>query len=144
MGIRLKIEGADTIELDEHNMGTFKYLTDTPDDSNARSSDVYATMHLTGKIITALESGFEVDDTQKIAEWSLVRAEQADCYRKVTVEIVSASKVVRKYHFTHGFIVDYDEEYGVTEGEGTFRLIVRQKKDLFNKVTIEGGFEAPV
>ena len=140
MGIRLLIEGIDTITLDEHSIKTCKFMTDTPDDSNARSTDVVSTIHLTGKILTAVD-GLPIDDTQKIAKWSLVRAEVADSYRKITVEVVVASKVVRKYTLPHGFLVDYDERYGDTEGTGEFSLTVRQKKDLFDKTEIEGGYE---
>ena len=98
MGIRLTIEGAETISLDEHSIETCKFLTDTPDDSNARSTDVVNTMILTGRILTAVD-GDAADDTMKIAKWSVVRAESSDSYRKATVEIVSANQIVRKVHF---------------------------------------------
>ena len=39
MGIRLTIEGAETISLDEHSIQSCKFITDTPDDSNARSTE---------------------------------------------------------------------------------------------------------
>ena len=139
MGIRLKIEGADTIMLDEHSIQKCVFMTDTPDDSNARSTDVVTTIRLTGKILTAVD-GLPVDDTQKIAKWSMVRAENADSYRVVTVEVIYADQIVRKYTLPQAFIVDYDEAYGDTEGVGEFKLTVRQKKDLFDKTTIDGGF----
>ena len=44
MGIRLTIEGAETISLDEHSIKSCKFLTDTPDDSDARSTDVVNTL----------------------------------------------------------------------------------------------------
>ena len=140
MGIRLLIEGADTIRLDEHSIQKCRFMTDTPDDSNARSTDVVNTIQLTGKILTAVD-GLPVDDTMKIAKWSLVRAENADSYRKVSVETVYANQVVRKFILPHAFVVDYDERYGDTEGVGEFTLTVRQKKDLFDKCEIEGGYE---
>ena len=55
MGIRLTIEGAETISLDEHSIKSYKFLTDTPDDSDARSTDVVNTLELTGKILTAVD-----------------------------------------------------------------------------------------
>ena len=139
MGIRLKIEGKDNIQLDEHNLQRCVFMTDTPDDSNARSTDVVNTILLTGKILTAID-GMSADDTQKIAEWSLVRAEEADSYRRVTVENIYADQVVRKYILPNAFVVDYEEIYGDTEGVGTFKLTVRQKKDLFDYTEIHGGF----
>ena len=138
MGIRLTIEGAESISLDEHSIQTCKFITDTPDDSNARSTDVVNTMILTGRILTAVD-GDAADDTMKIAKWSVVRAESADSYRKATVEIVSANQIVRKVHFPNAFVVDYQERYGDTEGIGEFTLMIRQKKDKFELTTIDGG-----
>ena len=140
MALRLLIEGVDTINLGEHNIETCVFMTDTPDDSNARSTDVVNTLKITGKILTAVD-GAMADDTQKIAEWSLVRAESADSYRRVTVEMFYANQIVRKVHFPHAFVVDYEERYGDTEGVGQFVLTVRQKKDKFEATTIEGGYD---
>ncbi len=139
MGIRLTIKGAESISLDEHSIETCKFITDTPDDSNARSTDVVNTMILTGRILTAVD-GDAADDTMKIAKWSVVRAESSDSYRKATVEIVSANQIVRKVHFPNAFVVDYQERYGDTEGIGEFTLVIRQKKDKFELTTIDGGY----
>lgn len=139
MGIRLTIEGAETITLNEHSIETCNFITDTPDDSDARSTDVVNTMELRGRILTAVD-GEIADDTMKIAKWSLVRAENADSYRKATVEVVAANQIVRKVHFPNAFLVDYEEHYGDGEGVGTFRLVIRQKKDKFEFTTIDGGY----
>ena len=69
-------------------------------------------------------------------------AEKADCYRKVSVEVISADQVIRKITFPNAFVVDYKEKFGDTEGVGTFKLAVRQKKDKLSAVTIEGGYSA--
>ena len=139
MGIVLKIDGAESIQLTEYNIQKVRFLTDTPDDSDARSTDVVNTIVVSGRILTDIGvSG--VDDTQKIAKWSLVRAEDADSYRKVTVEVIYANQVVRQYILPQAFVVDYDERFGDTEGVGEFILTVRQKKDLFAETTIEGGY----
>ncbi len=139
MGIRVKIEGVETIELDEHSVKTCVFSTDTPDDSNARSTDVANTVVLTGKILTAVD-GEAADDTMKIAKWSCVRAEVADSYRKFTVQIIAANQVVRQVHFPNAFVVDYKENYGHEEGTGTFELVVRQKKGKFDLTEISGRF----
>ena len=111
MGIRLNIKGeTDTIVLDEHSIIAARFYTDTPDDSNARSTDVVNTMKIDGKILTPV-GGVAADDTLKIAKWSKVRAEVADSYREVILEVVVADKVVRKITFPHAFVVDYDEHY---------------------------------
>ncbi|MBZ0314282.1 membrane-associated protease 1 [Clostridium butyricum] len=141
MGFKVKIEGAETIDLSIESVETVKFSTDTPKDTNARSKDVGTTMVITGKILTAVD-GDPFDSTRKIGTWSLVPAEKADCYRKVTVDVISADQVIRKITYPNAFVVDYREHYGDTEGIGTFELIVRQKKDKLNMVTIEGGYSA--
>ena len=141
MGFRVKIEGAETIDLSIESVETVKYATDTPQDTNARSKDVGSTMVIRGKILTAVD-GDPFDSTRKMGTWSLVPAEKADCYRKITVEVISADQVIRKITYPNGFVVDYKENFGDTEGVGTFELVVRQKKDKLSLVTIEGGYSA--
>lgn len=141
MGLRVKIKGADEISLDEHSILDASFMTDTPDDSNARSTDVVNTVRVHGKILTPVD-GDPADDTMKIAKWSLVRAEVADSYREFTLEVVVAGQVVRKVHLPNAFVVDYTETYADKEGTGTFDLTVRQKKDRFDLTEIEGGYEA--
>ncbi|BBK76085.1 MULTISPECIES: hypothetical protein [Clostridium] len=141
MGFKVKIEGAETIDLSIESVETVKFTTDTPKDTNARSKDVGTTMVITGKILTAVD-GDPFDSTRKMGTWSLVPAEKADCYRKVTVDVISADQVIRKITYPNAFVVDYREHYGDTEGIGTFELVVRQKKDKLNMVTIEGGYSA--
>ena len=76
----------------------------------------------------------------KLGLWSLVPAEKADCYRKATLEVISADQVVRKIHFPNAFVVDYTERFGDTEGIGEFFLFIKQKKDKTDLAKIEGGY----
>lgn len=139
MGFRLKVEGADTIELGIENILTVQFDTDTPDDSNARSTDLGTSLIIAGKILTAVD-GEAADSTIKLAQWSLVPAENADCYRKATVDVISASQVVRQISFPNAYVVDYTESYGDEEGVGSFYLHMKQKKDKTANVALEGGF----
>lgn len=141
MGFKVNITGAETINLDMETVTKVKYVTDTPNDSNARSKDVGATMIIEGKIMAGLD-GVVFDGPKKMGTWSLVTAEQADSYRKVEVEVIAAGQVIRKITFPNAFVIDYTEHYGDTEGVGTFELIVRQKKDKIADITIEGGYGA--
>lgn len=50
--------------------------------------------------------GDPFDSTRKMALWSVVPAEKADCYRKVTVEYVAAGIMERKYTGTRVFTDD--------------------------------------
>lgn len=140
MGFRLKVEGPETIDLGIENILTVEFKTDTPNDSNARSTDLGTSLIITGKILTAVD-GEASDSTMKLAEWSLVPGEKADCYRNAMVEVISASQIVRKISLPNAFIVDYTEDYGDQEGVGTFYLHMKQKKDKTAMVELEGGFE---
>ncbi len=116
-----------------------KVRTDIPQDSNARSTDLGSTVTITGKILTAVD-GDPFDSTKQLGLWALVPAENADCYRKVTIEVIAASQVVRKYTYPNAFVVDYKENYGDEEGVGTFTLIMKQKKDKMAQVSVDGGY----
>ena len=133
------VEGITTIELGTTSITGVKVSTDIPHDSNARSTDLGSTITVTGKILTAVD-GDPFDATRQLGLWALVPAENSDCYRKVTVEVIAASQVVRKYSYPNAFVVDYKEEYGDVEGIGTFKLIIKQKKDKMSNLKFEGGF----
>ena len=141
MGFKLKVEGPSTIELGTTSIIGVKFRTDIPHDSNARSTDMGSTGEITGKIFTAVD-GDPFDSTRQLGLWALVPAEKSDCYRKVSIEVIAASQVVRKYTYPNAFVVDYKEDYGDTEGVGTFTLIIKQKKDKMAQVTVEGGYSA--
>lgn len=139
MGFKVKVEGAESIDLSIESILTVEFKTDTPNDSNARSTDLGTSLVITGKILTPV-AGEPADSTIKLAQWSLVPAEKADCYRSVTVDVISASQVVRQMTLPNAFVVDYEEHYGDEEGVGTFKLYVKQKKDKTAQVKFEGGF----
>ena len=141
MAFVVKVEGAEAFEISKECVKSVKMTTDIPQDSNARTKDVGATMVITGKILKAV-GGDPFDSTRKMALWSVVPAERADCYRKVTVEYVAAGIMERKYCFPNAFVVDYREDYGDEAGIGTFKLVIKQKKDKFNAISVEGGYSA--
>lgn len=141
MSFLVKVEGLESFEISKECVKSVTMTTDIPLDSNARTKDVGATMVITGKILAALD-GDVTDSTRKLALWSLVPAEKADCYRKVTVEHIAGSIMERKYSFPNAFVVDYKEEYGDVEGTGTFTLTLKQKKDKISSVAVEGNYTA--
>ncbi|WP_371367045.1 hypothetical protein SRRS_11660 [Sporomusa rhizae] len=139
MGFNVKIIGNETIDLPKAIIKTVQFKTDTPDDSNARSTDLGVTITIKGKILAAVDGGI-ADDTMKLTKWSLVPAEKADCYRQLYVEVIAADQIVRKYSFPNAFVVDYVEDYADLEGTGVFELMLKQKKDKLPAVKIEGGY----
>ena len=84
--------------------------------------------------------GDPFDSTKQLGLWALVPAENADCYRKVEIEVIASSQMVRKYTFPNAFVVDYKEDYGDLEGVGTFVLIMKQKKDKMAQISVDGGY----
>lgn len=139
MGFTLKVGGSTSIDLGTTSIIGVKMRADIPHDSNARTTDLGSTVEITGKILTAVD-GDPFDATKQLGLWSLVPAEKSDCYRKVTIEVIAASQVVRKYSYPNAFVVDYKENYGDTEGVGTFCLIIKQKKDKMAQIAVEGGY----
>lgn len=135
MGFIVKVGGT---TLDVKTVKTVNFEIDTPKDSNAKTTDLGVTMTITGKVLTMLDDGTE--ETVDLALWSMVPAEGKDCYREVSVDVVSAGMVVRNYKLDNAFVVDYEEQYGDTEGVGEFKLVVRQKKDKTQSTEINGGY----
>ena len=139
MGFRLTIEGqSETIKLGMENINDVSYRSDTPNDSNARATDLSTVIAVSGKILAGVEG--EPDQTKKLALWSLVSAERADAYRNLVLEVISGDQVVRKVTFPNAFVVDYTESFGHTEGVGTFMLVLKQKKDKLPAVAIDGNY----
>lgn len=142
MGFRLTIKGqTDEILLEKESILDVKYLSETPEDSNARATDLGITLEISGRILAAA-SGDNEDDSRKTAGWSLLPAEVADAYRHATLEVISAGQMVRKFEMPNAFVVDYVETFGNQEGTGTFLLKIKQKKEKVKEVAIEGGYQA--
>lgn len=141
MSLRVTVEGQEKFEIAKECVRTAEYQTNIPLDSNARTKDVGSTLTISGKILSAVD-GDPFDSTRKLGLWSLVPAENSACNRKVTVEIIEANLVERKYFFPQAFVVDYTEDFSDTDGTGTFTIIIKQKKDKIASITIDGGYPA--
>ena len=140
MGFRLNVKGqTEEILLDKESILDVRYISETPDDSNARATDLSVILEIKGKILAAAGGDTE-DDTRKVDRWSLVPSESSDAYRQASLEIISAGQMVRKIDMTNVFVVDYIEEYGNQAGTGTFILKIKQKKEKVKEVAIEGGY----
>lgn len=139
MGLRMKITGSETVELRETSITNVVFGADIPHDSNARSTDLGSTVLIEGKILAAV-GGEAADDTSKLARWSLVPAENSDCYRNVQIYVVNASQVVRQITVPNAFVVDYREDFTDETGTGVFKLLIKQKKDKMASLKFEGGF----
>ena len=141
MANRLKVTGrGSSVSLGEKHVTWIFYDSDIAPDSNARATDYGLGIKIWGKILFDLEANG--DPTLELAKWSQIPSYNADCYRRLEAEVISAGQIVRQYTLTDAFIVEYREELTAVSGVGTFYLHARQKKDENEKVTINGGFSA--
>lgn len=138
MGFKVKIEAKETIQLGLETVEAVTFDTDTPNDSNARSTDLGMSVLITGKIRANVMG--VADETVKLPTWALVPAEDATCYGKITIEVISGGKVVRQIIMDTAYVISYKEIFGDESGVGTFELLVRQKKDMNGTVQYQGGF----
>lgn len=139
MAYKVKAEGANAFELTQETVETVDFTTNIPLDSNARAKDTGATIVITGKIRTAAD-GDLTDSTLKAAKWSLVPAERAEAYQKVTVTAIAAGQIVREITYPDAFVIAYSEHFDDETGVGTFTLILRQKKDKLDQIKVAGGY----
>ncbi|MBR2519439.1 MAG: hypothetical protein IKE46_06610 [Selenomonadaceae bacterium] len=140
MGFRVKITGGNDVEFNEGIITSVEFVSDTPDTSNARSTDLGVVLKIAGRINFSL--GAEEDDsTVELANWALMPSDQSDCYRNVQVQVVNGGQIVRQYTYPNAFVMDYTEDLNDDEGVGSFQILLKQKKDLTAKVELKGNFE---
>lgn len=136
MGLRVEVDGT---KLDEKSIESFEFISEVPEDSNARTANLAVTVKITGKILTVLGGS---ETTIQIGDWSRVAATDPTCYRSLKITSISQGQVTRQYELTKAFVVDYYEEFDIEQGVGIFTLIARQKRDNITDMTINGGFGA--
>jgi hypothetical protein len=137
--IRATIGGPENIALSEKVVSSVEFSMITPEDSNARSTDQYTQLVLTGKINPSVASA-DGEPTVALDRWASVTDDRADAYRPVAVQVVESGVVLREYKLPNAFVVDYAVDYSDLEGTGSFILKVRQKKDKSKDATVEGGY----
>jgi hypothetical protein len=137
--IQATIGGPENITLSEKVLTDVEFSIITPEDANARSTDQYTQLILTGKIVPSVASA-EGEPTVALDRWAAVTDDKADAYRPINVKVIESGVVLREYKFPHAFVVDYAVDYKDEEGNGYFKLQVRQKKDKIKDVAVEGGF----
>lgn len=96
----------------------------TPSEYDMRNI-VRNSMTITGTIDTD-------EKTVSLYQWALLKGNNPDCYKEVTIEHYQKNVLVRKVHYSKAFVVDYAEQYSKSEGVGTFSIYLRQfyKQDI--------------
>lgn len=140
MGFRCKITGGNDVEFNEGVITGVEFVSNTPNASNARSTDLGVVLKISGRINFSLGAELE-DSTVELANWALMPSDQADCYREVEIQVVNGGQIVRQYTYPNAFVMDYTEDLNDEEGVGSFILVVKQKKDLTDQVELKGNFE---
>lgn len=141
MGFRVKITGGKDVSFDEGIITSVNFVSETPENTNARSTDLGVVLQIQGRLNFSLGAEIE-DSTVELASWALMPSDQANCYRKVEVQIVNGGQIVRQYTYPNAFVMNYWEDLNDEEGVGTWSLLLKQKKDLTAKVELKGNFEA--
>jgi hypothetical protein len=117
----------------EKSIETITYNVDPPPD-NPYCMRTYAinSMQITGRIDTG-------EKTIRLCEWSLIPANDPDCYKEIEVEQTYAGQILRIVKFSKAFVVDYSESYSIGTGFGYFSILIRQLAEvdigLTNKIT---------
>lgn len=141
MGYRVTIMGGNNVSFDETVITGVNFTSETPNNANARSTDLSIMIKITGRINFSLGAELK-DSTVELANWALMPSDKAECYRIVQVQVVSGGQIVRQYKYPNAFVMDYSEDLNDEEGVGTFTMLLKQKKDLTSKVELKGNFEA--
>jgi len=138
----MKVTGSSAeVSLDERAITEVVFESETPKAPNARATELGLSVKVYGRMLFDLRTRGN-DPTLGLAQWSQVASHNSDCYRKVEIDIISASQVVRKFTLPEAFVVEYKEELDDETGVGDFYLHVRQKRDENAEVKIDGGFAA--
>lgn len=136
MGFTLTVEGGENLFYGKDTIQMVHVALATPGDSRAKATNNYATLWVSGKLNT---SGGMESPTLKLFEWAQTPPGEEQVYRIVTVDIESDGQIFRKIKFPNAFIVDYNEKYNDRVGVGSFSIVIRQKADKVDDVTVEGG-----
>jgi len=104
-----------------------------PANSNARSSSLELILTIEGRISFDADNLFMRDNMKNILEWSLVKPQEKDSYKKVTLEYTHAD-APRKYELPNAFPLSYTETFDDTDGK--FVLVMKQKADRNDDIVI--------
>lgn len=134
MGFRVKIGD---VELDDKVVESAEFIVNSPENVDAKGSISNISLKITGKILNT--SG---EKTVDLATWATDDVHNGYEYKNVTVQYVHDEMIIREYTLPNAFAVDYSEEYGDHDGNGTFMLLVNQKHQYLEDTTVNGGYGA--
>ncbi len=89
-------------------------------------------MTITGKIGAG-------EKTISLYKWSLLPANNPNCYKEIVVEQTHADQTVRIVKFSKAFVVDYSENFSKGEGVGHFSILIRQLAEVDINIDMIGN-----
>ncbi|MBQ3544192.1 MAG: hypothetical protein IJA34_04305 [Lachnospiraceae bacterium] len=135
MKYEVKISGPVNIELSADEVTGVKFLSDSPNDANARSSELTLSATVEGKIL--YDALTEVQSDQ-LAAWAVKDHEEESDYATVEITCTGANaSVARKVTLTSAFLAAYNESFNGNSSIGRFKAVFKQVKTKNSAFTVE-------
>ena len=126
MKYEVKVTGPVSVTLSPDEVTAVKFYSDSPDDSNARSSELTVSATVEGKILIDALSDVQSD---QLAAWSVKDHEEESDYANVEITCTGAdSSVARKVTLTSAFLASYYESFNGNSAIGKFTAVFKQVK----------------
>lgn len=123
------------IKLDHKVITGVEFGVISPEDVDAKGAILCTCIKLTGNILNT--SG---EQTIGLATWATDDNQTTYEYKKVSVTYNHDNATVRQYILPQAFVVDYREEFGDHSGNGTFEIVMNQKRQYIEETEVNGGF----
>jgi len=133
-----KLEGIHSASLPQESINLFKTRTETPGTNDGRGVDTSVSMTLSGPIRSVGDSAV-ADETINLARWA-TEYDDAKAYSQSTVTAIASGQVLRNTVYPNAFVVSYSEEFNIEKGVGSYKITMRQKKDLLEHIQNTGGY----
>lgn len=135
MKYEVKISGPVSVELSADEVTGVKFLSDSPDDANARSSELTLSATVEGKVLFDALSDVQSD---KLAAWAVKDHEDESDYATVEITCTGAdASIARKVTLTSAFLAAYNESFTSNSSIGRFKAVFKQVKTKNAAFTVE-------
>ena len=135
MKYEVKISGPVSVELSADEVTGVKFLSDSPDDANARSSELTLSATVEGKVLFDALSDVQSD---KLAAWAVKDHEDESDYATVEITCTGAdASTARKVTLTSAFLAAYNESFTSNSSIGRFKAVFKQVKTKNAAFTVE-------
>lgn len=120
----------DIAENDEEEEAEGIFGGKTADKTGSANSIINAITGLPGN------SAGGIDSTLALFQWSLLPATSDEAYRHVEAQVEMTGGLFRTICLPNTFVIDYSERYHDVAGVGESTLILKQRADQPNQVTV--------